>query len=386
MMRYSKFASDLVSVLGFGGLRFPSYANDDKHIDVEKSVEMLCRSFDLGVNYVDTSPVYRGGESEYVIGKALKQTLKKVYVSTKFPFLNNPKSGEYTRELENSLKRMDIDCVDFYHFHGITKDIFDNIIIPQFFLKEALKAKDQGLVRHISFSFHDKPDAMKYIIDKAEIMETVLCQYNIIDQSNEEAMHYAKQKGLGIAVMGPLGGGKFIIPNELTKNGKHIRNDSTAETGLKFVLHNENVDIVLSGMKSIQMLEENVKIVSEYNRINQDDDVDKFNKMISENRIIADCYCTECSYCLPCPQNINIPYVLRLLNFHRVDGLTQYAREKFFAFQEKKDIKISTIGSTQPVSIGENPSNCKACGICEKRCPQRLKISQKISEAVHELG
>ena len=384
-MKYNKFGSAMVSILGFGGLRFPSYENDDKHVDIEKSVEMLLRAFELGINFVDTSPIYRSGESEMAIGKALKLTSKKIYVSSKFPFINNPKSGEYSRYLENSLKCMDIETIDFYHFHGITKDIFDNIIVPQGFLKEAINAKEQGLINHISFSFHDRPEAMQYIIDKAEIMETVLCQYNIIDQSNKDAMIYAKKKGLSVAVMGPLGGGKFVMPNELKDDGQLVKRNSTAETALRFVESNENVDLILSGMKSIQMLEENVKIVSEHTPFTKDD-IDTLNRMISENESIAECYCTECSYCLPCPQRINIPYVLRLFNFHKVDGLTQYAKVKFSDFAQKRDVKISTIGSTTPISIGENPANCISCGICEKRCPQRLKISAKISEAVKELG
>jgi predicted aldo/keto reductase-like oxidoreductase len=185
--------------------------------------------------------------------------------------------------------------------------------------------------------------------------------------------------------MSPLGGGKFVISPEIIKDNS-LRNNSSAEIALNFVLCNEDVDVVLSGMKNIRELEENINIVSSESNGMTQEYIDKLNKMIIENEKIADCYCTECTYCLPCTKKINIPYVLRLLNFHRVDGLTEYAKQKFTAFKEKKDVAVSLVGSTQPIGIGENPAACIACGVCEKKCPQRLKIPQKLSEAVKELS
>lgn len=386
-MLYSSFGSNMVSKLGFGGIRFPSYEHDDQHVDIEKSVEMLVRSFDLGVNIVDTSPVYRKGESEKAIGEALKMTGNRVYVCTKFPFFFNPKRGEYFKYLEDSLKRLNVEFIDYYYFHGISKDIFDNIIIPQSFLADALSAKEQGLIKHISFSFHDKPEAMKYIIDKSDgIMETVLCQYNIIDRSNRDAINYAKSKNLGVAIMGPLGGGKFMLPPELATIKPDMKSNSSAETAFKFILSNPDVDVVFSGMKDMRIIEENARIFSNEQVSIGADFTDKIDKMVAENEKMTECYCTECAYCMPCPMKINIPYVLRLLNFHRVDGLTDYAKKKFAAFSDNLDVPTSLIGSSQPISSGENPAVCIACGKCERKCPQHIKITEKIAEAIRILG
>ena len=366
-----------VSALGFGAMRLPAYEHDGRHIDVERSIEMLCRAYDLGVNYVDTAYVYRGGESEEVVGKSLKYTDKDILVSTKFPLTQNPKSGDYTRILEEELRRMDLEYIDYYHFHGIGREAFDNIIIPQNFLKEAIRAKEQNLIKHISFSFHDEPEAMKYIIDRAEIMETVLCQYNIVDRRNEEMMAYAKSKGLGVAIMGPLAGGKFVVPDEFININNSARFNSTPEIALRFVLNNENVDMVLSGMKNIEMVEENCKIASMDRSFNFEEQ--KFlNTMVEENKIMSDCYCTECCYCMPCPAGINIPYNFRLLNYHKVDNLTEYARDKFEQFNGQNDQKVMLLSSN--VAIGAHPEECISCGLCEKRCPQKLKIRDKLFE------
>lgn len=377
-MQYRKFGKtgDKVSTLGFGAMRLPAYPHDGAHVDMEASVELLCRAFDLGVNYVDTAYVYRGGESEIAVGKALKLTDRKVYVSTKFPLTMNPKSGDYRRLLEEQLKRLQLDSVDYYHFHGIGRAVFDEIILPQNFLKEALQAKEESLIKHISFSFHDEPEAMKYIIDRAEIMETVLCQYNIIDRRNEDAMKYAKSKGLGVAVMGPLAGGKFIIPEESEVIKSH-RVSSTADMALRFVLNNDDVDMVLSGMKSIEMLEENCIITNNREPLS-DLENSNIEKMVTENRVFADCYCTECCYCLPCPSGINIPYIFRLLNFHKVDGLTEMAKIKYEQLLKREDLQVMLLSSSVP--IGMPPTECINCGMCENKCPQKLQIRSKMNE------
>lgn len=384
-MEFRKFGNtqDRVSALGFGAMRLPAYEHDSARVDVEKSIELLCRAFDLGVNYVDTAYVYRGGQSETVVGKALKQTSKDIMVSSKFPLTLNPKSGDYTRILEEQLKRMDIGAIDYYHFHGIGKEVFDQIIVPQGFLKEAVKAKEQGLIRHISFSFHDEPEAMRYIIDRAEIMETVLCQYNIVDRRNEEMMAYAKSKGLGVAVMGPLAGGKFVVPEELTRQAEGVRLNSTPEVALRFVLNNPHVDMVLSGMKTLEMVEDNCRIAAIGAPFTKAEQA-LLDKMIEENRVIADCYCTECCYCMPCPAGINIPYVFRLLNYHFVDGLTDYAKERFDQFNGQNGEKVMLLSSNVP--IGPHPSQCTACGLCEGRCPQKLRIRQKLKDSIRILS
>lgn len=380
-MNKKKFGKNYVSQLGFGAMRLPSLPHDENHVDIDVSAELLCDAFDRGINYVDTAYTYRGGESEIAVGKALAQTDKEVFLSTKFPLFSSPKHGEYRRTLEKQLKILGRESIDYYFFHALSKQTFDEIVLPEKMLDEALKAKEEGLISHICFSFHDEPNALKHIIDRAEIMEAVLVQYNIIDRRNEEMMKYAKSKGLGVAVMGPLAGGKFVVPPSYGG----VRNESTANIALRFVCNNENVDIMLSGMKNKEMLTENISIFDKSTTFSAEE-LERLEKMVVENQMIADCYCTECCYCLPCPKGINIPYLFRILNLKRVDGLNNYAFDKYeelLASQNGTDKKIKLLSSD--VALGAPPAACVACGMCEKKCPQNLQISKMFQNFEKEL-
>ena len=230
-MNYTQFGNtgEKISRLGFGAMRLPGRKDDDSKLDLDQSVELLHRAYKAGVNYVDTAYTYRGGQSEEAVGESLKGISEKILVGSKFPLSDNPKTGDYRKKLEISLKRLHREQIDFYYFHAVERKAFDEVILKQHLLEEALKAKEEGLIRHISFSFHDKPEEMKYIIDRGEIFEGVLCQYNILHRQNYEAMSYAKSKGLGVAVMGPLAGGKFVVSDEAIQQMSHTRTSSTAE-------------------------------------------------------------------------------------------------------------------------------------------------------------
>lgn len=380
-MRYKQFGSNRVSVLGFGAMRLPARADDSGHVDIDRSAQLLCEAFEQGINYVDTAFTYRGGESELAVAEALRRTKREVYVSTKFPLFSGPKSGDYTRTLEQQLKKLDRPYIDYYHFHALSKKSFDEIVIPQRFLEEARRAKEQGLIKHISFSFHDEPEAMRHIIDRADVMESVLCQYNIIDRRNEQMLSYAKGRGLGVAIMGPLGGGKFTIRAPLESGSK--RAFSTPELAMRFLFQNPNVDLVLSGMKNHAMLVENISIASREATFSAQEQQD-LERMIRENEVLADCYCTECGYCLPCPKGVNIPYLFRLLNYKRVDGLGEYARKKYRELQRGGAGKVMML--SDEVMAGQPVSACVGCGLCEKKCPQKLSIRTKFEEIKRELG
>ena len=203
-MQYRKFGNTGVeiSTLGFGCMRLPEIdLGDGKfEVDQEKTDAMLRHAYDLGVNYFDTAFYYCHENSEIAVGKALKPIRDKVYISTKCPLERVKKPEDFEGMLNKSLAKLDTDYVDFYHFWGINRKAFDEVIVPLGLLNEAKRLKEQGKIRHISFSFHDSPDALKYIIDNAPEMETVLLQYNLLDRANEEMIAYAKEKGLGVVV------------------------------------------------------------------------------------------------------------------------------------------------------------------------------------------
>jgi hypothetical protein len=356
-----------VSALGFGAMRLPMIQRDGKsYVDEDKAIEVIHRAFELGVNYIDTAPYYCEGQSEIAVGKALKGYRDKVYLSTKNP-IEDASYDNWMKRLEKSLNKLDVDYIDFYHMWGIDwKTYSEKIDVPNGPIKAALKAKEQGLIKHISFSFHDKPEYMAKLIDTG-YFESVLCQYNLLDRTNEEAIAYAHEKGLGVVIMGPVGGGRLGAPSPIIQNMLGGKVKSTAEMALRFVLANNNVSIALSGMSTIEMVEENAKVASIKGTLTEDEKV-KVQEMMAENKKLEELYCTGCNYCMPCPQGINIPYIFRLMNYNRVYGLKEYAMEKY------KNLK------TEGNENGKDASYCIECGSCESKCPQHLKIIQQLKD------
>jgi len=356
-----------ISLLGFGAMRLPTTTlNGKTAFDYDESARIIRRAYDMGVNYFDSAPYYCDSESEIILGKALKGFRNNVMVSTKNPIEDD--SGENFRgRLEKSLKNLDTSYIDFYHMWGINWETYtDSIMKKDGPMDAALKAKSEGLIKHISFSFHDEAQNLKKIID-TDSFDTMLVQYNLLDRSNEEAIAHAKSKGLGVVVMGPVGGGRLGAPTNAIKKlmpGKII---SSAELALRFVMSNPNVDCALSGMGSMQMVEENALIASN-NSVLSDDEILRINASVEENKKIADLYCTGCNYCMPCPYDVNIPLIFQLMNYHRVYGITDFARGEY-----------QMIGEVEWMS-GKKASFCTECGVCEVKCPQKIEIRKQLRE------
>lgn len=368
-MEYKKFGNTGIEIsrLGFGCMRFPmTKAGGKDVVDEEKTIEMLLKGYELGINYFDTAYFYCEGLSENTLGKALKGIRDKVYVSTKSPGHLLKKEGDYRRILEEQLAKLDMDYVDFYHFHGIGYEGFLDLDKKTKWLSEAQKAKEEGLIKHISFSFHDKPENMIKLIDLG-VFESVLCQYNAIDRSNEEAISYAKSKGLGVVVMGPVGGGRVSgLPKEVAEK-LGIKVNSNAELALRFVFSNPDIDCALSGMGNIDMVVENCSTASNINPLSNDE-IDAINNMMEENKRLSELYCTGCSYCVPCPQGVNIPHIFKMMNFYKIYGIEEYSRNGY-----------AEIG-TNPWVPGKRADACNECGACEKKCPQKIKIREQLKE------
>jgi len=357
-----------VSALGFGAMRLPMKEVDGKNIvDEELAVPLMQQAFDMGVNYVDSAPLYCEKLSEVAVGKALKGYRDKVYLSTKNP-IEDADGDHWMERLENSLKKLDTDYIDFYHFWGINLKGFNSWQGLKFGpLEAALKAKDQGLIKHISFSYHDAPENFKPIVDSG-LFESVLAQYNLLDRSNEENFAYAKSKGLGVVVMGPVGGGRLGAPSEKIQGLLKNKPASTAEMALRFVLANENVDIALSGMSNLDQVKENVAVASRAGHLTEEE-LKHVKTMMDENKDLAKLYCTGCDYCKPCPQGIDIPYLFEIMNRHRVYQLTEHAKNTY------KEV-INGLGWRKSADA----SKCVACGACEEKCPQKLPIIKQLQE------
>ncbi|MCM8804641.1 MAG: aldo/keto reductase [Candidatus Omnitrophica bacterium] len=369
-MIYRKFGKSgvNVSLLGFGAMRLPTKEiNGNKIIDEELSIKIIQRSFELGINYIDTAYGYCDGKSEVIVGKAIKGFRNKVYISTKSPLSHIEKKDDYRKFLEEQLKKLDTNYIDFYHFHSLNWQNFQEKVLKLNLIQEAIRAKEEGLIKHISFSFHDKPEYMIEIVKSCDIFETILCQYNLLDRSNEYAIEYLSKKGIGIAVMGPVGGGRLSDMPYLINVFKN-KYKSCAEIALKFVFLNEYISVALSGMSSIEMVEENVNIVDSKEFLTKDEI--KIIEEILNQRRNREIPCTNCNYCQPCPQNIPIPYIFNLFNQYTLIG-SQMFKKLYKEIGEGKDER-------------KKPDSCIDCGKCEERCPQRIKIRKKFKE-IHKI-
>jgi predicted aldo/keto reductase-like oxidoreductase len=377
-MRYVDFGKTGVKVsrLGMGCMRLPAYEKDGKVLyDEEKGIALIHRAVELGVTYFDTAPYYCDKLSEVILGKALTGGLRdKVQVSTKNP-IENASGDDYEKRLENSLKNLRTDHIDFYHFWGISLDTFINKVMAKDGpFERAQKLKAQGVVRHISFSFHDgdagagECDNLKEILARGEgVLETLLCQYNLLDRGKEPGIAKAHEMGLGTVIMGPVGGGRLGAPSEVIQKLLPGRVKSTAETALRFVLANRNVNIALSGVSTLEQLEENAAVADNADPLSAGESA-RIETMMKENERLAGLYCTGCKYCMPCPQNINIPEIFTIMNYHRVYKLTGFARTAY-----------AEIGKV-PWKRFENASKCVECGACESKCPQSLPIKEQLKE------
>ncbi len=374
-MQYREFGSTgiRISALGFGAMRLPEIEeNGTYRVDEERALAVITRAFELGVNYIDTAYGYCHGNSEIVVGKALKGWRDKVYLSTKIPTWLVKDRGDYRRFLEEQLRKLDVDYIDFYHFHALNQERWENYVLKYNLLDEAQKAKEEGLIKHISFSFHDRPEVLKQLVDVG-IFSSLLCQYNLLDRVNEEAIAYAQKKGVGVVVMGPVAGGRLAASSPVIQRLLEGRTVSTPELALRFVLANKNVSCALSGMNTIEMVEQNAAAASLDTPLTEEE-LERINKAMEENQRLADLYCTGCDYCMPCPNGVNIPLNFRLMNYHRVYGLTEYAREQYK--------KIGTVEELK----GKRAEDCIECGICETKCPQKIEIRKQLRETAAALG
>lgn len=370
-MNYREFGKtgEKISALGFGCMRFPELEKEGKKIvDLDKTDEMLKAAYEQGVNYFDTAPYYCSSNSEAALGHGVKDFRKKILLSSKFPAEVAKKPGDYRRQLETTLSRLGTDYLDFYHFWGINRDCFDNVIMAQDLLGDAQKAKEEGLIRHISFSFHDEPSAIKYIIDSAKDygvpMESMLVQYNLLDRSNEEMLTYAQSQGLGTVAMGPVGGGRLAAPTELYAKLTGGKSVPTYELAFKFVLGNPDLNCALSGMENLDMVMKNTALASGSTSFSKEE-WEKLGNAMEQLKKFSELYCTGCKYCQPCPSGIEIPKIFNMFTYHNVYGLTEHAQKMFEEYVEKG---------------GKLRESCINCGYCERKCPQHLQIRQELDK------
>ena len=347
-----------VSVLGFGCMRFPVVEGNGDMIDEAKSIEMIRYAIDNGVNYLDTAFFYHGGNSERLVGKALKDGYRKLtYLATKLPLGNVNCEEDVERIFNEQLEKLDTDYIDFYLLHAVNNDSWDNKVVKFDVLPKLEKLKAEGKIKHIGFSFHDDLWVFKKIIDAYDGFEFCQIQLNYIDvdyHEGIEGLEYAASKGLGVIVMEPLLGGKLATPADKVAS-KLSDSKTPVEWALDFIWNRPEVSMLLSGMGSMQMVTDNIGYADKAvpGMLSESD-----LEMLKDAKLTFDemnlVPCTGCEYCMPCPAGVKIPEVFSAFN-NIANGGRRLVKEIF-------------------PDIESNASLCKKCGKCEKACPQHIKI------------
>ncbi|MDP6779116.1 MAG: aldo/keto reductase [Candidatus Latescibacteria bacterium] len=353
-----------VSRLGFGAMRVPM---DGDRVDREKAIPIIHRAFEAGVNYIDTAVGYNNGDSQRAVGDALKGWRDKIVVSTKNPYYGEDEK-QWWQNLEESLERLQVETIDVYNTHGARRVRLTPESKPRI-EKWMNKAKDQGLIRHVCTSFHDDEEFLRYIVDSG-MYGAVTLQYNMLDRKLEDGIAYAAEKNVGVVVMGPVAGGRLGAANEELA-GLVPGIERIPELALRFVLANPNVTVALSGMGTMQQVEENVVIASD-ERAFSDEELRIVREQLHRLKEMADAYCTGCNYCQPCPEEVNIPRIFKMYNDARVYGFGEQARKQYARW-----------GDEAPEG-GNLADACAECGQCIEECPQDIPIIDQLKEA-HEL-
>jgi predicted aldo/keto reductase-like oxidoreductase len=287
-----------------------------------------------------------------------------VIVSTKNPDYGTDEKIWWSK-LEASLERLQVQAIDIYNHHGLNWKMWKEAIEPRIGTW-MVKARDQGLIRHIGFSFHDNNQNLVKLIETG-YPEVITLQYNLLDRQLEPGIALAHEKGIGVVVMGPVGGGRLGGTSEVLQ--KVVPGmERVPELALRFVLSNPHVSVALSGMSTMAQVEENVRVALSATGLNADE-LRLVNEQLERLKALADLYCTGCGYCLPCPHEVAIPKIFDFYNRGRVYGLWEDARREY--------AMLGTV-SWMP---GKRGDACVQCGECEKKCPQHIPIQKQLEEA-----
>jgi hypothetical protein len=380
-MQYREYGNTglKASTLGFGVMRLPSL--EDGACDYERSVPILQRAIALGVNYFDCAWGYIHGTSEIVTGKAIKPYDRGgLVLATKIP-IGDIDGAEFRRRVDTQLMRYDTPYIDVMQMHGLTWKAFEERGLGEAgCLRAARQCQQEGLVRFLGFSSHDTPENVCRLIDTGEFDGCTL-QYNFLDQRMAEPIARAHARGMGTVIMGPVGGGRLSLwdPQDLPDR-LPTSIASTPDLAIRWVLSNPNVTVALSGMTSVEMVEQNAASTSREVPFSPEEHT-VVDRLLTRLREFSNLYCTGCGYCMPCPNGVDIPGNFLLMNYYRVYGLREYAMRQYAQLKAGKSLWLHGTRIT-----GKSAEACIQCGQCEPKCPQTIPIIEQLEDVDRVLG
>ena len=357
------------SVLGFGCMRFPSAdgKRGSPNVDEAEAIRMLHHAIDHGVNYIDTAYPYHEGKSELIVGRALKDGYReKVRLATKLPVFLVQGLQDFDRFLNEQLAKLRTDHIDFYLLHGLNKANWSNVVLKHGLLGLAERALADGRIRHLGFSFHDDYACFEGIVNASAPWSFCQIQYNYMDIENQagtRGLKLAAEKGLAVVVMEPLMGGRLADPPPAIRETRAAdpAHRSPAQLAFEWVWDQPEVTVVLSGMSDMSQVVENLRFADSA-RVGKLGPADQalIARIREQYQARTAIPCTKCGYCLPCPNDVNIPVNFELFNY-------AHAYE---------DLGAARFRYTFMLKEGQRAGACTDCDTCEELCPQHIQISE----------
>ena len=358
-----------VSLLGFGAMRFPE---KDGEVDIAESKKMVDYAIRHGVNYIDTAWPYHGGKSELIVKEIMKDYPRESYfLADKLPIWEVKTNEDVDRIFHEQLEKCGVEYFDFYLIHAVNRKRIDQV--KELNLLEQLeKYRDEGKIRNIGFSFHDDLEAFKLW---ADLYDWDFCQIqlNYMDvehQQGIEGYHILTEKGIPVIVMEPVKGGVLVKYNDKieTKMKSYNPDVSIASWAFRWVGTLPNVKVILSGMSTMEQVEDNVKTFTNFKELNKDEQV--IIKEVRKDILnLSKVDCTSCNYCMPCPHGVDIPLNFRVYNGHSMyknDGYVKWAYGNITKDKKSADL-------------------CIECGECVPKCPQQIEIPTELANFVEYL-
>ena len=359
------------SALGFGAMRLPTIGGDPGKIDEPEATRMIRYAIDHGVNYVDTAYTYHEGTSEAFVGRVLQDGYReRVKLATKLPCWLVEGPEDFDRYLNEQLERLQTNHIDFYLLHGLNATSWPKMR-DLGVIRWAEKTIAGGRIRHLGFSFHDNYEAFQKIVDASGLWLFCQIQYNLMDvehQAGTKGLEYAASKGLAVVVMEPIRGG--LLAQNLPPGVQDMwdtapKKRTPADWALQWVWNHPEVSVVLSGMSSMEQVEQNITSAGESGPGTLTrEELSVIARVREAYRQLSRIPCTDCRYCLPCPNGVSIPSIFECYNDAMVYGDVERAKLNYGWMEEK-----------------ERADQCVECEECLEKCPQQIEIPHWLAKA-----